>query len=432
MSDEAVQEENHEEQDSQGKQFSDQVIDLYESCLRNALIISTSFKGIKQNNLDPKRRLLQTIFLLALGGYGVPRYFTLCFLNLKDEETRKSFEFFLPNYLEQLGLIGKVFNFCYIIFGTIIAIDMIHFRIFESKGRLDYLTNMDSLRCSRKSSSIEVDSNQFLGEVKEKLLKRMRTKLMILKNYMFLSYLSLDSYHLISCPLYLYNERPHLITSILIVVDVLIQLFVYYYASCLFMNTYMSYILTVDYFSARIDFMMKGLKESISLYDKISRLLIQYNQLMNDFAKQDYLLKYLLRNMMYCYYSGLTMFFFLFTIDMNPFLRVFLLISVCILAVMMLLTGLYFGSLHSMTLVLYGDLNSMAARNCHSITSYEVFKPRRILLNCIKEIGSQQTDGQYVFGLRDGHGPAISSLEMFHLTMAAISNTLMVMEFMYH
>ena len=135
---------------------------------------------------------------------------------------------------------------------------------------------------------------------------------------------------------------------------------------------------------------------------------------------------------MYGYCVGLTILFFLLTIDMNPFLLVFMLTSLSILALMMLLTGRYFGHLHSKTLDLYGDLNSMAARNTRSIKSYQALKARRILSNYIKEIGSQQTDGQYVFGLRDGHGPAISSLEMFQLTMATMANTLMVMDFVYH
>jgi len=98
----------------------------------------------------------------------------------------------------------------------------------------------------------------------------------------------------------------------------------------------------------------------------------------------------------------------------------------------MLSSGLYVGQLHSMTLNLYAQLNSMAARNCHSIESIERFKTRKNLIHAIQEIGSQQTDGQFVIGLRDGHGAAISRLEMFQLTMATISNALMVMDFMYH
>jgi len=150
---------------------------------------------------------------------------------------------------------------------------------------------------------------------------------------------------------------------------------------------------------------------------------------MKDFENQDYLLKYLLRNMMYGYCFGLTCVFLCFTVDMNPFIRVFFMVAVTIGSGIMLVSGLYLGRLHSKTLDLYGELNSLAARNTNRIQTFESFKVRRNLLNCIKELGSQQSDGQYVCGIRDGYGPAISSLEMFNLTMATISNTLMAIGF---
>src|SRR5689334_23257170 len=107
-----VQVVSNKEQDDQKNEtpFSDQVIDLYERCLRDGLIISTSFKGVIERRLDPKRRLLQIIFLCVVVGYALPRYFVLCFLYLKDEDTRRSWAYYLPDYLEQLGLFGKVLN----------------------------------------------------------------------------------------------------------------------------------------------------------------------------------------------------------------------------------------------------------------------------------------------------------------------------------
>ena len=151
-----------------------------------------------------------------------------------------------------------------------------------------------------------------------------------------------------------------------------------------------------------------------------------------DFQKQDYLLKYLLRNMMYGYCTGLTTLFLMFTVDMNIYLRLFTLTGITVISLTMLTSGLYIGHLHTMTLVLYSELNSMAARNTPSIKSYKALKTQRNLLNCIKELGSQQTDGQYVMGLRDGHGAAISRMEMFSLTMTTISNTLMMLDVINH
>src|SRR5882724_7559687 len=110
------------------KPFADQVIDLYESCLRNALIISTFFKGVIQNNLDNKRKWMQTLFLVFTVGYLIPRYTILCVLYAMDKETKKAWEFYLPNYLEEFGLFGKVMNSCYVVFPSMIVVDMLYFR----------------------------------------------------------------------------------------------------------------------------------------------------------------------------------------------------------------------------------------------------------------------------------------------------------------
>jgi len=424
----------HEEHDSIDKPLADQVIDSYESCLTNGLVISTSFKGIIENKSDSKRKLLQMIFMLSMALSVIPRHALLCFLYSKDEDTRRYWEFYLPNTLEQFGLYGKVTNFGYTVFALMIFIDVCYFRAFESKGRVDYLINVDNLRHSKQNTSrIGADPTQFLGEEeKQKLLKGIVTKLKFQKYSGILLYWSLHSYQLISCPLYIYNERPALLTTILAITNMIIMIFYHYYGTTFFFAIYTSYIITVDYFSSRIEFMMKGLKEEIPLDDKITRLLIQYNKLMTDFRKQDYLLKYVLRNMMYGYCAGLSILFFLFTVDMNLFLRIFMLSGITSLSLVMLTCGLYVGRLHSVTLVMFRELSALTARNTRPIKSYDTFKARRILLNCIKELGNRQTDGQYVFGLRDGHGPAISNLEMFQLTMAIISNTLMVMDFVYH
>jgi len=58
--------------------------------------------------------------------------------------------------------------------------------------------------------------------------------------------------------------------------------------------------------------------------------------------------------MMYGYCSGLTIVFLLFTVDMNPFLRLFVLTAIAIIAITMLSSGLYVERLDSMTMALYG------------------------------------------------------------------------------
>jgi len=430
------------EPDEPIKPFPDQVIDLYEKCLQNALIISTSFKNVIQVKLDRKRRLLQAIFLGIAFFYVVPRYSFICFMYSKDQETRKYWEYLIPDYLTQFGLFGKALNLLYATFILFIAVDKLYQRIFESKGRLDYITNFDSLRetkikSKRSVSVIELDSEeeadtniiQVLGEEdKTNLLVGMKRKLILLQTNMKPHILSAMSYDLIACPLFIYNERPPLITTLFAALNMIIMSFNHYFNVHSVLMTYISYIMAVDYFSARINYMITLLKQNNLNENDVNRLLILYNQLMLDFKNQDYLLKFLLRNLIFSYCFILWNLFFLFTIDMNLLLRVLLLTGIIIVSSTMLLSGLNVGQLHSKTLVLYSHFHSLAARDVSS--NNLSLKTKRNLLNCMKELGSQQTDGQFVMGLRDGHGAATSSLEIFNLTMSTISTTLMVLEIM--
>ena len=95
----------------------------------------------------------------------------------------------------------------------------------------------------------------------------------------------------------------------------------------------------------------------------------------------------------------------------------------------MLATGVYFSQLHSKVAELHNTLASLCARHAGS-------KRQRLSLNCmfrlkhvIQELGSLETDGQFVIGLRDGEGAATSRMEIFDLTMDTLSNTLMILGF---
>ena len=51
------------------------------------------------------------------------------------------------------------------------------------------------------------------------------------------------------------------------------------------------------------------------------------------------------------------------------------------------------------------------------------------LKHIIQELGSLETDGQFVIGLRDGDRGATSRMQIFDLTMETVSNTLMIHRF---
>ena len=98
-------------------------------------------------------------------------------------------------------------------------------------------------------------------------------------------------------------------------------------------------------------------------------------------------------------------------------------------AFMMLATGVYISQLYAKVTELHNTLSSLCARHAGD-------QRQRLSLNCmfrlkhiICELGSLETEGQFVIGLRDGEGAATSRLEIFDLTMETVSNTLLILEF---
>jgi len=351
-------------------------------------------------------------------------------LYFKDEKTQKYWSFWMANYFDQLGLFGKVTNFAYAIFSITMTIDNLYMFTFESKGKMEYLTNFETLRekQARRSKRMMMEilgkkeRKSLLVDIKKKLVfLRMAIKVQVCSNYL---------YDIMSCSLFIYNERPPLTVALIGILNVIIIVGILYYVVSSLLTSYTSYILTAGYFSARIDYMMTVVKQIVWNDKYVIRVLFLYNHLMMDLERQDYLLKYLLRTLIYSYNFGLSIIFVLFTIQFNPFLRVMLLTAVTVLSLAMLTSGLYVGHLNTKIMILYLEMHALVARHSLQGIKQVSYKTRRVLLNCIKELGSQQVDGQFVLGFRGGHGAAISSLEMFKLTLSTISSTLLLMDFM--
>jgi len=157
----------------------------------------------------------------------------------------------------------------------------------------------------------------------------------------------------------------------------------------------------------------------------VQEVISLYMRLMLDFKRQDLLLKHLLRNLIFLYMVQLSLLFFLCTIDVDPLIRVVLISSPISMATSIVITGLLIGKLRLKTIELYLELNDSIASNSRSSVS---LKSKIQVLLAIKELGSNQVDGQFVMGLRDGSGPAISSREIFNLTLETVTYTLMFIQ----
>jgi hypothetical protein len=74
---------------------------------------------------------------------------------------------------------------------------------------------------------------------------------------------------------------------------------------------------------------------------------------------------------------------------------------------------------------LYSSMNHM---HCRFVRKQGIpFKTLTLMRLCMKELGAPSRDGHFVFGLSDGNGPAITRMEIFHLIMETICNTLQLM-----
>jgi len=425
MEQEVNPEEVNQEEDEPS--LAELVVELYQDCLLRAYIISSSFKDILENKLDRIKRTRNLLFIILLLSYDLPRYSFFCYLNTRDQETKDFWRNNLADTFNELGMFGQVMNAVYAVFALTIGIDMSYMYVFEAKGRLDYLTNISSLLDSKEEDDSQKET---LGNKdKTRFLLKMKRKLLILKVSIKLVIGSVLIYELIGTPLFLFNKRPALTVGFYAVFNMIIMLYILYTCVHVVFTIYASYVLVSDYFTARMDYISMELEKLKNDYmeEQVNRLLFLYNELVKDFKKQDYLLKYLLRNLIYSYCIALAVVFLTFTVELNPFLRPVFMTAMALLAMGMMLAGLYVGRLQSRVMGLYEEMNQVFARNLFN----ERFslKSRRNLLNCIKELGSQETDGQFVLGLRDGHGAATSSLEMFQLTMNTVGNTLMFMGF---
>src|SRR5689334_4144148 len=106
------------------------------------------------------------------------------------------------------------------------------------------------------------------------------------------------------------------------VLNVLTFLYTVHRTQSYLIEVYTSYLITVDYFRARIMFLKMKVKDMKVRFEEnlVSQVISLYTKLMFDFKKQD-LLKHLLRNLIFLYIVQFSLLFFLLTLDVHPLLR---------------------------------------------------------------------------------------------------------------
>ena len=416
----------------------DQVVQEYDAFLQHALLITSSFQDILDAKLNRRKRALQLTVMLHFSLYLIPRYCFLSLLYFQDEKTRIHYQYILADYAEQMGMLGRTNNFAYTIFAIEIVLNCIIMRKFEGQGSLEFLT--DWLKRIPKKTRIEdADADEITvpgdldNESRQKLISGLHYKLIFAKVMARNAINAGQSFDMIAFAVFIYKKRPSFFITCLglwncITILICLEICAYHFHSL-----YLSFVVTTDYFKLVINNVIRkveDLKTKEMTNRNVTWILDDYDFMMSDFKKYNRVLKLLLGNLVHFYIFGLTNMLFIFTVKTETWMLATMIVVAGGYAFIMLVTGVYVSQLRAKVIELHNTLVSLCARHAGD-------RRTRLSLNCmfrlkhvIRELGSLETDGQFVIGLRDGEGAATSRMQIFKLTMETVTNTLMILKFL--
>ena len=414
-----------------------QVVKEYDAFLQYPLVTTSLFQDILVGKLNERRRAFQLTSMFFLWLYLVPRYSLVTLLYFQDEKTRVHYQYILADYTEEMGILGRTFNVGYIIFDIGMFVNVVVMRKFEAQGSLEFLT--DWLKRIPKKTRIQdrdTDEITAAGDLdnksRHKLISGLHYKCILARNMARTTSKAVQSFELIAFPVFIYKQRPSFFIICLGLWNFITRLTCIEIGSYHFHSLYLSYVVTTDYFKLVITKLIRkveDLKTKEMTNRTVTSILDDYDAMMSDFKKYNRVLKPLLRNLVHFYSFALTILFFGFTIKTEIWMLATIIFGAGGLSFVMLATGVYLSQLHAKVIELHNTLASLCARHAGD-------ERQRLSTNCmfrlkhiIQELGSLETDGQFVIGLRDGEGAATSRMEIFDLTMETVSNTLMILEF---
>ena len=420
---------------------AEKIIGEYETILLKSDIVTSSFQCILDKNLNWKQRRIQLICFTIYFVYIFPRHTIFSLLYVAEEDVRNYYQYWLGDYLSQLGMYGRSLVLVYLVYVVGITSDKILLRRFESSGSMAFLTDMLALKkrpasaneTANDTETIETSDSTDLFDEKEKtrLLSAMKLYQKLVSHGIQMTISNMCIFDGLALLWFIYEVSPVPIVCAAAIGHYIVHVISTRIVIRHVLGMYLLLIVTTDYFNARINTLLKIVEELKTDFtqDKLSRALYLTDLLMLDFKKHNHSLRYLVRNLESFYCVELSVMFFIFTLEMHIWHRIPTVTTIVIMSVSILITALYIGQLHTRIINLYYQLNTVAARSTVNVRRRLIpMKTRLRLRSVIKELGSEETEGQFVVGLTDVSGAATSSLEIFQMTLSTISYTLMMID----
>ena len=402
------------------------VISIYEHYLEKSFMITSSFRDIIKRNENRKRRRYQLVinWLLFLV---TARYILFCCLYSTTSEVRTKYQSLLMDYWESLGLLGRCLNGVFATTYLPVMLDNFYLRFFQSSGKLEFLTEMESLKIRTKRNNRGVDGLR--ANEKEAYIFLFHLKLVafrfILKTFLFAAHLL----QVVGCVVFIWKKSDSITTSLFAVIMCSFLCFIQHFAATIFATVFLSFHVTVDYLTTRIKSLISKLQKVNKKFTEknLVKILNHYDNLIRDIRKRNNCVKYLIRNTCYGYCPAVSFAIFLMTLDMNWWMSLVINFAAVVYILVIICTEMYVGHFQTEIRKLYTKVNSvlaLASVNHHQRISYKTLLHFQ---TAVRELASSRRDGQYTIGLTNGSGAAFTTIDALDIALATVSFTLLIL-----
>lgn len=397
-------------------------VDKYQTLLQSHYLITNSFDGIKKKDetLVKKNKWIQFAIIFSYFIISV-RYAFLSAILLLDVDRMHYYQYLNFDYMEQLGILGRTFNVIYAIAINPIYLDKILLRVFESRGSLKFLTELTSLQSNKAAGGLTIEEKKQLAVI-------IHFQLYLCKLAILVVGLTLHVLQIVGCILFITRITESWTTSLAAVVYCCYINFMdnlsvsHIFGTALMTHVTTSYfLLRIKSFTANIEGLMTDLSE-----ESLSKVMNQCDRLINDLRQHNHSLRYLIRNMAYGYCPLASVVIYLFTVDTNVWLRLLVVCAASCFTLVVFITEVFIGHLHSKLLSVYRELNYIFPKITLMRRQISLDTVLR-LQTAIKELGSERKDGQFTVGLTNGEGASFTTIQAVELITTTLGLTILIM-----